>query len=215
MGDLSPVAFDIETTGFSSDSVITVAGLAHQMGEFLVLNTGGADVAQAQLQVTLERHTGNHLELAVCPDERALLSALDEFAGTHLDGDRHYLTAYNAETWKGGFDLPFLRTACIQHQLEWPFPDIAYADIFDLINRFNTDDTNDLVGVYDHLIGNDTCDPFDDSAEAVSAFEDGSWEPLLLHNLADIQRTREIAVLAGKYVAQSDFGMKNLQPPER
>ena len=33
MGDLSPVAFDIETTGFSSDSVITVAGLAHQMGE--------------------------------------------------------------------------------------------------------------------------------------------------------------------------------------
>lgn len=214
MGDLSPVAFDIETTGFSSDSFITVAGLAHQMGEFLVLNTGGSDVAQARLQATLERHAGKHLELAVCPDERALLTALSEFAGTHLDGDRHYLTAYNAETWKGGFDLPFLRTACIQHQLEWPFPDIAYADMFDLINRFNTDDTNDLVGVYDHLIGNDTCDPFDDSAEAVTAFEDGDWEPLLLHNLADIQRTREIALLAGKYVAQSDFGMKNLKPPE-
>ena len=76
-------------------------------------------------------------------------------------------------------------------------------------------DTNDLVSVYDHLIGTDTCDPFDDSAEAVTAFEDGDWEPLLLRNLADIQRTREIALLAGKYVAQSDFGMKNLSPPER
>jgi hypothetical protein len=138
MGDLSPVASDIETTGFSSDSVITVAGLAHQMGEFLVLNTGGPDVAQPQLHATLERHAGERLELAVRPDERALLTALAEFAGTHLDGDQHYLTAYNVETWKGGFDLPFLRTACIQHEMEWPFPDMAYADMFDLINRFNT-----------------------------------------------------------------------------
>jgi hypothetical protein len=80
--------------------------------------------------------------------------------------------------------------------------------MFDLINRFNTDDTNDLVGVYDHLIGDNTCDPFGDSAEAVTAFEEGDWEPLLLDNLADIYRTREIAVLAGKYVAHSDFSME-------
>jgi uncharacterized protein YprB with RNaseH-like and TPR domain len=214
MGDLNPVAFDIETTGFSPDSDITVAGLAHQMGEFLVLNTGGPDVPQGPLHASLEKHGGQRFELAICPDEQALLTALDEFTGAHLDGDRHYLTAYNAETWKGGFDLPFLRTACVKHEMQWPFPDIAYADVFDIANRFNTNDTSDLVGVYDQLIGHDTCDPFDDSAEAVTAFEEGNWESLLLHNLADIQRTREIALLAREYVAQSDFRMKNLTPPE-
>jgi hypothetical protein len=47
----------------------------------------------------------------------------------------------------------------------------------------------------------------------VSAFENAEWLPLLRHNLADIQRTRELAQLADRYVPQSDFSMKNLQPP--
>ena len=38
MADLTPVAFDIETSGLD-DAVITVAGLAHELGEFLILNT--------------------------------------------------------------------------------------------------------------------------------------------------------------------------------
>jgi len=65
------------------------------------------------------------------------------------------------------------------------------------------------------LIGNETCDPFEDSGVAVEAFRDRDWEPLLLHNLADIIRTRELAMLAGRYVAKSDFGMKNLDPPDQ
>ena len=40
------------------------------------------------------------------------------------------------------------------------------------------------------------------------------WLPLLKHNLADIQRTRELADLAGRFVAKSDFKMKNLAPPD-
>jgi hypothetical protein len=51
---------------------------------------------------------------------------------------------------------------------------------------------SDLAGVYDALIGGEDCDPFDDSASAVAAHEDGDWVPLLLHNLADIERTREV-----------------------
>jgi hypothetical protein len=47
----------------------------------------------------------------------------------------------------------------------------------------------------------------------VDAFEAAEWLPLLKHNLADIQRTRELAQLADRYVPRSDFGMKNLQPP--
>jgi len=38
---------------------------------------------------------------------------------------------------------------------------------------------------------------------------------LLKHNLADIQRTRELKELASRFVARSDFKMKNLEPPRR
>jgi uncharacterized protein YprB with RNaseH-like and TPR domain len=214
MGDLKPVAFDIETSGFDSDSVITVAGLAHQLGEFLIVNTDGQRVDQTDLNRAMEAHSGQHLDLAVCPSEQALLGTLREIGEDHLDGDRHYLTAFNGETWNGGFDLPFVRTACVSNDVAWPFPDMAYADMFDIVDRFNTDDVCDLVGVYDQLIGEETCDPFDKSSEAVDAFENGDWESLLCHNLADIRRTRELAVLAGEYVAQSDFRMKNLNPPD-
>ena len=62
------------------------------------------------------------------------------------------------------------------------------------------------------MIRKETCDPFEDSAEAVDAYEDGAWLPLLKNNLADIQRTRELAELAGQFVARSDFKMKNLEP---
>jgi hypothetical protein len=40
---LVPIAFDIETSGFSDDAVITVAGFSHRLGESLVLNTAGQD----------------------------------------------------------------------------------------------------------------------------------------------------------------------------
>jgi len=46
------------------------------------------------------------VELTVCDSEAALLRAVGRFADGRLDGDRHYLTAYNGETWNGGFDPP-------------------------------------------------------------------------------------------------------------
>jgi hypothetical protein len=39
--------------------------------------------------------------------------------------------------------------------------------------------------------------------------------PLLQHNLADIERNRELVTLASRFVPQSDFQMKNLAPPQR
>jgi len=42
---------------------------------------------------------------------------------------------------------------------------------------------------------------FDDSEAAVAAFEEGDWLPL--------------ARLAGPFVAQSNFSMRNLEPPRR
>ena len=143
-----------------------------------------------------------------------LTEAVAAFVTQRLNGDRHYLTAFNGETWSGGFDLPFCRTRYLRHGMEWPFGDVAYADMMQIVDRFDTNDTNDLVGVYDILVGEETCDPFEDSVEAVDAFEAGDWLPLLKHNLADIQRTRELADLAGRFIPKSDFSMKNLAPPD-
>ena len=215
MSDLDPRAFDIETSGLDQNAVITVAGVATDMGSWLALNTGGRPAEKAALEAAIKRESKSNVRLCLCEDEASLLSALSSFAKEHIDGDEHYLTAYNGETWNQGFDLPFVRSACVRCGVDWPFPDIAYADVMTMMNRFDTADHNDLVGVYRRLVGEDDCDPFEDSGSAVRAYEAGEWTELLLHNLADIERTRELALLAGRYVPKSDFRMKNLSPPRR
>lgn len=216
MSHLDPVAFDIETSGLGEDAELTVAGFAHNLGESLVLNVAGSDaVNRKELVTALDEDSAKTVQLDVVDDEQALLEYVATFASEQLDGDRHYLTAFNGETWSGGFDLPFCRTRFHRHGMDWPFGDLAYADMMQIVDRFETGDHADLVGVYDTLIGEDTCDPFEDSSQAVDAFENEDWLALLRHNLADIQRTRQLARLAGRFVPQSDFGMKNLQPPRQ
>ncbi|ATW88433.1 hypothetical protein halTADL_1678 [Halohasta litchfieldiae] len=215
MGNLDPVAFDIETSGLGEEAVITVAGIAHELGEVIILNTAGREANSSHLEQTLLEESVGSIEVIVTREEEGLLEILTTVSHNRLDDDKHYLTAYNGETWNGGFDLPFVRTACISHDIDWPFPNLAYADVFEFVDRFDTNDKNDLVGVYDELVQDESCDPFDDSKAAVDAFEGAEWESLLLHNLADIQRTRELAVLAESYVPRSDFKMKNLNPPGR
>jgi hypothetical protein len=212
MGDLTPVAFDIETSGLGTDAVVTVAGFAHEPGVSVVLNTDGRDADQTRLTETLEQHISTPVSLTVCDDEPGLLDAVAAIAD-QLDEDGQYLCAYNGETWNGGFDLPFVRSRCVAYGRSWPFAGLAYVDILDVVDRFETDDLSGLEGVYDVLVGESTCDPFNESGEAVAAFEAGNWVPLLLHNIADIRRTRELALLAERYVPTSDFSMKNLDPP--
>jgi len=178
-----------------------------------VLNTAGQRADQQALESALNEHTSATVALTICDSEPELLTVFADIAASSINTDTQYLTAYHGETWNGGFDLPFVRTACVRCNAEWPFPDMAYADVMDVVQRFETHEHNDLVGTYNFLIGDESCDPFDDSGEAVDAFRNGEWLPLLLHNLADIIRTRELAALGGRYVAKSDFSMKNLEPP--
>lgn len=214
MSGLTPVAFDIETSGLDSDAVVTVAGFRHELGHWLFLNTAGRDADTDRLVRALDADVDAAVSLEVIHDEGTLLESLEAFVDERLDGDSHYLTAYNGETWNGGFDLLFVRSTCLRNDVVWPFDDIAYADMMEVIERFDTGDTRDLVGVYDLLVGDDSCDPFEDSGSAVDAFEAGDWLPLLRHNLADSNRTRELAELAGRFVPKSDFKMKNIAPPE-
>jgi hypothetical protein len=215
MGGLTPVAFDIETSGLDRESVVTVAGFGHELGYWLFLNTAGRHAETDSLAQTLDECVASPVSLTAVSDEQALLEAVDEFVGERIDGETHYLTAYNGETWNGGFDLPFLRSACHRNSVVWPFGDVAYADTMEAIERFDTGDARDLEGVYDCLIGEESCDPFEESESAIDAFEAGDWRPLVQHNLADIRRTRELAELAGRFVPSSDFQMKNLAPPRR
>lgn len=213
MGALDPVAFDIETSGLDRDAVITVAGFTDDLGSWMVLNTGGRDADQDRLLDELRQCVENPVSLRIVEDETALLESVQGYVDERL-GETDYLTAYNGETWNGGFDLPFLRSACHRNSVAWPFDDVAYADTMEAIQRFDTGKTGDLVGVYDRLINEDSCDPFDDSGSAVDAWDQGNWLLLLKHNLADIERTRDLAILASEYVPKSDFSMKNLAPPQ-
>ncbi len=212
MADMKPISFDIETTGLDCDDQITVAGFSGEMASWLAINTSGRELDQKRVKDDIEYQTGEPITLVVADDEAELLEAIREFATEGLDTDSQYICAHNGEVWKGGFDLPFLRTSCVQQDVEWPFRDHAYCDTMDMVDMFDLEDST-LETAYDELIGLDHCDPFDDSLSAVKAWEDGNWTDLLLHNMADIQRTRALAVLAGDYVPRSDFSMKSLSPP--
>jgi uncharacterized protein YprB with RNaseH-like and TPR domain len=220
MAQLAPVAFDIETSGFGTGSQLTVAGIATEMQDYLIFNADGQfeEHKQSSLHDIISAKSPRRLQLNVRHSEKRLLEALSSLRDDVLDTDAHYLVAFNGETWQGGFDLPYLRTACLSHDVEWPFDGVAYVDLIDVMKRFNTDDLSDLVGVYETLVDGEPDeqvveDPFEESSEAVTAFEREDWGPLLLHNLADIQRTRVLAEIASEYVPQSDFQMKNLGTP--
>jgi uncharacterized protein YprB with RNaseH-like and TPR domain len=154
---LSPIAFDIETSGFDDDAVITVAGFSHKLGESLVLNTAGQDnIDRKRLIGTLDEHSSETVQLDIVADERGLLNTIASFVTKQIDGDRHYLTSFNVEMWNGGFDLPFCRTRFLQHDMSWPFGDLAYADMMQIVDRFDTKGHSDLVGVYDALLTDET-----------------------------------------------------------
>jgi hypothetical protein len=55
-------------------------------------------------------------------------------------------------------------------------------------------------------------DPFDESAAAVTAFEDGYFTELVLHNVADVLRTRTLGRVAERYCSKSEFQVKSLTP---
>lgn len=213
MGNLTPLAFDIETTGLGPDAAITVAGIDAPPGAWLALHTDGRPADATALERTLATTDARGPEVVVVDREAQLLEALGALVADRVDPDGHYLVAYNGERWRGGFDLPHLRRRCLAHDVPWPFVDLAYVDVLDVVDRIATGDASDLVTVYDQLVGGTRGDPFADSGAAVDAWEEGAWADLLAHNLADVRRTRDLAVLAERYVPRSDFDMKRLDPP--
>ena len=215
---LDQVAFDIETTGFDVDDTVTTVGFALPLGVRVFVQTGGQTAGDVEASVKA-RLSETLVNVSTHTDEAALLAAVTEFVAERIQDADVLLIAYNGEVWSGGFDLPFLRTRFARHELAWPFVDVPYADVMPLVtDRFNTTvdgvEEGGLVTAYEVLCdGSDgDLDPFVDSAEAVTAFEDGRFAELVLHNVADVVRTQAIGELAERYCSKADFNVKSLSP---
>ena len=216
---LTPVAFDIETSGFETDAVVTVVGFVLPLGCRVMLNTDQKPVNRATLETTLADRFNTTIKLSCHQTEQALLEALTEFVAESLTPKEYLLVAYNGERFRSGFDLPFLRTRYALQNIGWPFVDVPYADLMPIFQyRFNTqidgESPADLERVYEMIVGKELAmlDPFDDSKQAVSAFESGDFEDLLQHNIADILRTDALASIAEQYCGKSEFKLKSLTP---
>lgn len=221
MTAFDPVAIDIETTGFTVDDEVTVIGFANEAGARVIIQTGDRDAAQLEATVRERVGTCSPVKVSTHSTEQALFDAMGTFIREQLASDDIMLVAYNGDRWRAGFDLPFLRTRLSRGNVPWPFEDLPYADLLPVItNRFNTTVTDseqaqsDLVGVYDTLCDGPygDLDPFADSAAAVTAFKDGDFAELALHNVADILRTYQLSRLAQRYCSKSDFRLKSLTP---
>jgi len=213
MTELTTIAFDIETTGFETDDELTVIGFDSSVSSRVLLNIDGT-APPAALAARLNDTLETPVQLSVLDSEQALLHELATFVTSTLTQRDAKLVAYNGERWNGGFDLPFLRTRLCTHGLEWPFGTLPYVDVMDVFEtRFNTSEDT-LSGVYEELIGAglNELDPFTNSSEAVTAWKEGTYEPLIIHNVADIRRTRALMELAERYCSKSDFSMKSLEP---
>jgi len=55
-------------------------------------------------------------------------------------------------------------------------------------------------------------DSFEESKEAVTAFETGRFADVVVHNAADVLRTQALGRLAESYCSKSDFDVKSLTP---
>jgi uncharacterized protein YprB with RNaseH-like and TPR domain len=212
MTDLTTVAFDIETTGFEASDQLTVIGFDSTVASRVFLNTDGT-TAPAALEGHLNTELNTPIRLSVHNTERELLCEMAAFVTSTLTQRNAKLVAYNGERWSGGFDLPFLRTRLCTHAIDWPFGSLPYVDVMDVFEkRFNTSE-NTLCGVYEELIGHglNDLDPFTESAAAVTTWQEGRFEPLILHNVTDIRRTRALMELAERYCSKSDFSMKSLE----
>ena len=213
MTHLSTVAFDIETTGFETTDQVTVIGFDADISSRVFLNVDGRETPSS-LGERLDEEMNPSVVLSTHNSEAALLEAMSDFVESSLRTQEIKLVAYNGETWKGGFDLPFVRTRLNAHDLDWPFLGLPYIDLMEVIeSRFNTTDAS-LTAVYEELLGDDLSDidPFEDSSEAVDAWEDGDFEPVVRHNVADVRRTRALMDVAERYCSKSDFSMKSLDP---
>lgn len=205
------VAIDIETTGLEARQSISVAGLLPpDRHASVILNTEGRTANETEIVGVVEDMSRHRLEVQVVHSEESLIDQLSQLVFERFDREFNKLVAYNAETWKSGFDFPFIRTTCAQTDQDMPLKGLYFLDLLEVISkRFNTliaekgedgeepEEKNDLVGAHRVLCNpSHEFDPFEDSAKAVSCHYNGQWAKLVQHNVSDLHRTLDLAKVA-------------------
>lgn len=190
------IAFDIETEGFNAASgdEITVFGIEPDKDRTLFLINGSS---YEDVESKLEE-TDIDADFIVFDDEKSLLDTGLVRVVDNMNEKHHRLYAYNGKTWKGGFDIPFIRTRMIQNNVDWCFDGVYYFDVLpEVKNDLNTNvvvednkskEKNDLDSAHSILCDDDIEDPFDTSEKAVS--EDINM--VVEHCYADIKRTKDL-----------------------
>lgn len=233
------VAWDIETTGFGWSDEITVSGFWFPGGHATLIVNAGPNAVDTQVyEEHLSDACGAPVSLVVADDEGGLLREMQHVVFEQFDRDYNRLVAFNAESWKGGFDLPFTRTRCIRKGVDWMFDGVMFADLWEpLKKRLNTTHTaygtsasaNSLTGSYTLLFEeNDRLpvlldgveghawyhespyDPFETSGSAAARYQEGDLLPVCEHNLADVHRTWEIGEIIRQFVSSKDVSEKKL-----
>jgi hypothetical protein len=240
--DRKHVAWDIETTGFAWEDEITVSGFWFPGGTGtaeLILNTNNTEVEADQYEAHLETVSGGvTVTVTPVPDETRLLKEIQQVVFDRFDREYARLIAFNASSWKGGFDLPFVRTRCLTRGVDWVFDGIQFCDLWEPVQkRINTteayrgkhDDVNSLTGAHAILFKHDAAevlgsdetadhpwyhdrqyDPFEDSGSASAHYDRGEYLPICQHNLADVHRTWELGELVRQVVPSKDITTKKL-----
>lgn len=115
------VFFDIETSGLKHDDIVLSYAWAYD-------DDGDDDCGGDGDGWGCARALGVDAE-----SEVDLLRMMHKaFAGE----TGHTLVTYNAETFKGGFDLPFLRTRYAKAGIKWPFKGYKVLDLYPLVARY-------------------------------------------------------------------------------
>jgi len=236
--DRKNVAWDIETTGFNWNDEITVSGFWFPAGHATLLlnadaNTTDSEDYENQLEAIRD---GLSVRVHVCENEPDFLDTMHNVVFEQFDIEYNRLIAFNADSWQGGFDLPFLRTRCLAHGHSWVFDDIQFADLWEPIKkRINTTttaydsntDINSLTGSHKLIFNQHTTavldsapnyppyrdhpyDPFTDSGSAVYSYQHGEYLPILKHNIADVHRTWELGEIVREFVPSKDITTKKL-----
>lgn len=208
----------------------------------ILLNTKTTDTPESSStyeDILAALHPDISATVHICAGEQELLRQQQELVFDRFDRDYNRLVAFNADSWQGGFDLPFLRTRCFRLDEPWMFSGIQFADLWEPVKkRLNTThvtkgrstDINSLVGSHKTLFQDDHTpldsipdtpdthpwyrtnpyDPFRDSGSAVYCYNNDDYLPVLKHNLADVHRTWELGELIRQYVPSKDITTKKL-----
>ena len=106
----TPVYYDLETTGFS--------GFEDKLVSAIILD----DV--------------KFRSLGRWKEEDLLIKVMEILGNLSC---AEILVSYNGENWRGGFDIPFLRSQCIKHNVEWTLAGIEHLDLLPIVKkRINT-----------------------------------------------------------------------------